>query len=161
MKPIADFPTTSKELVPPTSYAFTYTIGVALWLTRTDLDLLIHCARHHYDWVCQSFGSKVGEQTGRSGIEARENGCLTILRDIHLGTDGERTLARLTQREIDTMLKILEMARYTLRCSGGDAFTLEHAMELGDRLRHAFFAINNESARLHQGASISFPHLTR
>ncbi len=142
MKTTADFPTTSTSPLPPDAYAFDYTIGVTLWLTRADIDLLILCAKHHYDGVCQEMGLAGGEQSLKSYWKASRNGKLVILRDAYLSDEGERTAASLTQREIDTMLKILEMRHFV---PGVD---MELAGFLQRRLQEAFQAINCEYYRL-------------
>lgn len=149
MKVIADFPTTSTNPLPPDSYSFDYTIGVTLWLTRADIDLLILCAKHHYDGVCQEFGLARDKTSSRGDGRAGRTGKLVILRDAYLATDGERTPASLTQQEIGTMLKILEVVhhvRYIAQPGGG--VDLDHADSLNRRLREVFHAINRESSRL-------------
>ena len=150
MKPIAEFPTKSCSTLPPDSYSFDYTVGITLWLTRADIDLLILCSRHHYDTTCQSFGLKRDESSLLGGWAASENGKLAILRDAYLSTDGERTPAHLTQREIDTMLKILEVLSWLLTASAGEAIDPDHARNLSRRLREAFHGINREYFRLRE-----------
>lgn len=148
MKAIADFPTTSSSTLPPDSYSFDYTLGITLWLTRADIDLLILCAKHHYDRTCQGLGLAIDERSEKTSFKALHNGRLVILRDAYLSTDGERTPAHLDQREIDTMLKILGIVPPLLGLAPSVVIDQEHAGALFRRLKEAFHAINAEYYRL-------------
>lgn len=153
MKAIADYPTTSTDPLPPDAMSFSYQVKVNLWLTRDDVDLLIELALSSYDSVCRAMALRRGQHSPRTKVPADQNGMLTILRDMYLGDSGEgdRTVATLSSREIDTMLKILEMASLW----GKEDVTAP----LRRRLYRAFQAINEESKRLREEQESHCPDL--
>lgn len=157
MKPVSDFPTKSNSGLPPDAYSFDYNVQGTLWLTRSDLDLLILCARHHYDGVCQAMGLGRGEAPLRGAWRPERAGKLVVLRDTYLADDGERTPATLTSREIDTFLKILEQAEVLASFPAGASIELEHVCALRSRLLSVFYGIQQELGGLRtEGKNHSF-----
>lgn len=112
-----------------------YKVEAELRFTKVEVDYLIDRAKRHYDHTCQMYGCAIGE-TG-----AVVNGVVAQLR--LFPTDKNTSKRVFSSRDIDTMLKIIEMPDYN-----PPAATRKTREELFIHLRAAFRLIQNRYSEL-------------
>lgn len=81
-----------------------YKVSAEVRFTKREVDYMIDRAKRHYDHSCQMFGCAIGE------LGATTNGVLAQLRLFPAKRDD--AACAFSFRELDTMLKILEMREF-------------------------------------------------
>ncbi len=121
---------------PRDSFSFHYTVRVNTWFTRAEVELLGKLAALHYDSACRELASNRAVDGGAT------NGLLTIM-GFHLEASHDATEERLGFRELDTLVKVLELAHLHR-----DLLNFKLADPLRRRLQVLLEAINGEVRRL-------------
>ena len=116
-----------------THHEVKFTPTAILTFTLEELEVLLECCEKHYDYVCRSLAAKAADTPdGRNGKVRGMLNATTVV--------GENYSHELTWREIDTMVKSLEVGQYLPDVERGKA-----AFGLGLELRKVLHTLNDHA----------------
>ena len=90
--------------------SFYYDVRVNLIATDAELDYMIDCSKHHYDWACKDASSVASsEKRTVNGFLTVWRGCLQFdLERLERGKQDPPTTYGLTFHQLDLLCKIIE-----------------------------------------------------